>query len=98
MQPLPLSKRPLDIAFIIFFCINLFFITYIVDHALAAQGLDLILIARRREPLAEITRDLTQKFGTSITPLTIDLAATDATDQIMTAFDDVSTTITIRII
>jgi hypothetical protein len=31
MPPLPLSKRPLDIAFIIFFCINLFFITYIVD-------------------------------------------------------------------
>jgi len=31
MQPLPLSKRPIDIAFIIFFCINFFFITYIVD-------------------------------------------------------------------
>jgi hypothetical protein len=28
---LPLSKRPLDIAIIIFFIINLFFITYIVD-------------------------------------------------------------------
>lgn len=33
MQPasLPLSKRPMDIAIIVFFCINLFFITYIVD-------------------------------------------------------------------
>jgi hypothetical protein len=33
MQPnsLPLSKRPIDIAFIVFFVINLFFITYIVD-------------------------------------------------------------------
>jgi hypothetical protein len=33
MQPasLPLSKRPFDIAFIVFFIINLFFITYIVD-------------------------------------------------------------------
>jgi hypothetical protein len=31
MQPLPLSKRPVDIALIVFFCINLFFITYIVD-------------------------------------------------------------------
>jgi len=33
MQPasLPLSKRPLDIAIIIFFVINLFFITYIID-------------------------------------------------------------------
>jgi EXPERA (EXPanded EBP superfamily) len=33
MQPyaLPLSKRPVDIALIIFFIINLFFITYIID-------------------------------------------------------------------
>jgi hypothetical protein len=31
MQPLPLSKRPVDIALIVFFSINLFFITYIVD-------------------------------------------------------------------
>jgi hypothetical protein len=32
MQPaLPLSKRPIDIALIIFFTINLFFITYMVD-------------------------------------------------------------------
>jgi hypothetical protein len=28
---LPLSRRPIDIAFIIFFIINLFFITYMVD-------------------------------------------------------------------
>jgi len=28
---LPLSKRPVDIAIIVFFCVNLFFITYIVD-------------------------------------------------------------------
>jgi hypothetical protein len=28
---LPLSKRPIDIALIVFFSINLFFITYIVD-------------------------------------------------------------------
>jgi hypothetical protein len=31
MRPLPLSKRPLDIALIVFFCVNLLFITYIVD-------------------------------------------------------------------
>jgi hypothetical protein len=30
-NPLPLSKRPIDIAIIVFFIINLFFITYIVD-------------------------------------------------------------------
>ncbi len=30
-SPLPLSKRPVDIAVIVFFAINLFFITYIVD-------------------------------------------------------------------
>ena len=31
MRPLPLSKRPIDIALIVFFGINLFFITYMVD-------------------------------------------------------------------
>ena len=31
VSPLPLSQRPVDIAIIIFFIINLFFITYIVD-------------------------------------------------------------------
>ena len=31
MASLPLSKRPIDIALIVFFCVNLFFITYIVD-------------------------------------------------------------------
>ena len=31
MHSLPLTKRPIDIVLIIFFCVNLFFITYIVD-------------------------------------------------------------------
>ncbi len=31
MPSLPLAKRPIDIVLIIFFCVNLFFITYIVD-------------------------------------------------------------------
>jgi hypothetical protein len=30
-QPIPLSRRPWDIAFLAFFAVNLFFITYIVD-------------------------------------------------------------------
>lgn len=57
-------------------------------HALAARGLDLILIARRPEPLAEITRDLTQKFGVSILSLPIDLVAEDATQQIIAAIGE----------
>ncbi len=57
-------------------------------RALAARGLDLILIARRPEPLAEITRELTQKFGVKVLPLAIDLAAHDATQQIITAIGD----------
>jgi beta-glucosidase len=57
-------------------------------HALAARGLDLILIARRPEPLAEITRDLTQKFGVNVFPLTIDLAAENAPQQIITAIGE----------
>jgi hypothetical protein len=31
VNPLPISKRPVDIAIVIFFIINLLFITYIVD-------------------------------------------------------------------
>jgi uncharacterized protein len=57
-------------------------------HALAAHGLDLILIARRPEPLAEITRELTQKFGIIALPLTIDLAAPDASERIANATSD----------
>ena len=57
-------------------------------QALAAQGLDLILIARRPEPLAEITRELTQKFGVKVLPLAVDLAAPDATQRIITATTD----------
>jgi beta-glucosidase len=57
-------------------------------YALAARGLDLILIARRPDPLAEITRDLTQKFGISVFPLPIDLASEDATEKIITAIGE----------
>jgi beta-glucosidase len=57
-------------------------------HALAAQGLNLILIARRPDPLAEITRELTLKFKITVSPLTIDLAADDATQQIIAATTD----------
>jgi short-subunit dehydrogenase len=57
-------------------------------RALATKGLDLILLARRPEPLAEITRELTQKFGVKVLPLSIDLATPDATQQIITAIGD----------
>jgi short-subunit dehydrogenase len=54
-------------------------------RALAERGLDLVLIARRPEPLAEITRDLTQRFAVRITPLMIDLAGSDAAEKIVSA-------------
>ena len=57
-------------------------------QALAAHGFNLILIARRSEPLAEITRDLTQKFSVAVLPLAIDLAAEDAAAQIIAATVD----------
>ncbi len=50
-------------------------------HALAAQGFNLILIARRPEPLTEITRELIQKFGIEVLPLAIDLSAQNATHR-----------------
>jgi short-subunit dehydrogenase len=53
---------------------------------LADRGLDLILIARRPEPLAEITPELTQKFGVHVIPLPIDLAADPAANKWITFF------------
>jgi short-subunit dehydrogenase len=59
-------------------------------YALAARGLDLVLIARRKEPLEETARLITEKFGVKVLPLTHDLADKDATQQIIQAIGDLS--------
>jgi uncharacterized protein len=54
-------------------------------QALAARGLDLILIARRKEPLEETCRLISEQFGVNVFAVTCDLAAADATEQIVHA-------------
>jgi short-subunit dehydrogenase len=57
-------------------------------NALAARGLDLVLIARRKEPLEETARQITAKYGVKAIPVACDLANADATQQIINAIGD----------
>ncbi|MFY0254193.1 SDR family NAD(P)-dependent oxidoreductase [Chitinophaga sp. 30R24] len=58
-------------------------------YALAARGLNLVLIARRKEPLEATARQITKQFGVKVLPIVCDLAAADATQQIVHATGDV---------
>lgn len=53
--------------------------------ALAVRGLDLILIARRTEPLSVTAAYIRERSGVNIQTITCDLAATDAALQIIDA-------------
>jgi uncharacterized protein len=57
-------------------------------RALAMRGLDLVLVARRKEPLEATAARITAEFGVKATPVVCDLAATDATQQIIDAIGD----------
>jgi uncharacterized protein len=57
-------------------------------HALAARGLDLVLIGRRKEPLEERARQLTERYGVKALPVPCDLSAADAVQQISDAIGD----------
>jgi short-subunit dehydrogenase len=57
-------------------------------HALGARGLDLVLIGRRRQPLEETTRRITEQFGVKVLPVICDLSAADAVQQINNAIGD----------
>jgi short-subunit dehydrogenase len=52
-------------------------------HALAARGMDLVLIARRKEPLEATGRQITEQFGINILTIACDLSAADAVAQIL---------------
>ncbi len=58
-------------------------------HALAARGLDLVLIARRKGPLEATAQQITERYGVKVIPITCDLADADATEQIITAIGDI---------
>jgi uncharacterized protein len=51
-------------------------------HALAARGLDLVLIARRTAPLEATARQIAQQYNVDVLPVACDLAASNATQQI----------------
>ncbi len=57
-------------------------------HTLAARGLDLVLIARRKEPLEARARLITELYGVNVLPVVCDLTTPDATQQIIRAIGD----------
>jgi short-subunit dehydrogenase len=54
---------------------------------LAAAGLDLVLVARRREPLEALASQLAAQFKVQVTCVTCDLSQPDAAEQIVAALD-----------
>ena len=57
-------------------------------RALAARGLDLILIGRRQQPLEDTARKITAQFGVKALPVVCDLSRGDAVQQINNAIGD----------
>ena len=57
-------------------------------RALAARGLNLVLIARRKEPLEATARQITEEFGVKVLPVVCDLAAADAMQHVINAIGD----------
>ena len=53
--------------------------------SLAAEGLDLVLVARREEPLNKLAGELESRFNIKTTCILCDLGAVDATEQIAEA-------------
>lgn len=54
---------------------------------LAAAGMDVVLVARRREPLDALAVTLTTTYKVRATVITCDLAQVDAAQQLVTALD-----------
>ena len=59
-------------------------------HALAARGFDLVLVARRVAPLEATGRQIAAQFGVKVLTVPCDLAAADATQQIIQAIGDIT--------
>ncbi len=57
-------------------------------QALAARGMDLVLIARRKEPLEATAHQITEQFGVKVLTVTCDLSASDAVEQIINNIGD----------
>lgn len=57
-------------------------------HALAKQGMNLVLVARRKKNLEAIAKELTAQYNIETWPVCCDLSAPDATGQITDAIGD----------
>lgn len=55
---------------------------------LAASGMNLVLIARRREPLEKLSSSLISKYGINVVSICCDLSETNAAIQIKNAVQD----------
>lgn len=54
---------------------------------LAEEGMDLVLVARRKEPLDKLAADLTYKYRINVSCITCDLSDTGAANQIKEALN-----------
>jgi short-subunit dehydrogenase len=57
-------------------------------HALARQGLNLVIVARRKKNLETLARELSNHYPVEVWPVNCDLAAPDATGQIRDVIGD----------
>ncbi len=57
-------------------------------HALAARGLSLVLVARRKDVLEETALTISKRYNVNVMPVACDLAAPGATQQIAQAIGD----------
>ena len=57
-------------------------------HALAARGLDLVLVARRREPLEATAEAIRKAYDVAVQTISCDLTLPDATEQIAAIIGD----------
>lgn len=60
---------------------------------LAAEGLSLVLVARREEPLHKLAAELTDRYGVPVNCITCDLSEEDASEQVISFLDGVETDI-----
>jgi short-subunit dehydrogenase len=57
-------------------------------HALARQGLNLVIVARRKKNLEALALELSRKYSIEVWPVRCDLTAPDATGQIRDVIGD----------
>jgi len=56
---------------------------------LASEGLDLVIVARRRPNLESMAAELSGAYGVNVLPVTCDLSSADAMEKIRTAMGEV---------